>query len=84
MVATYVSGTGRRIYRNATQVASDNQGGTVATNASGMSIACYGGNSGSYSYLFNGGIAVTRIYSRALSPSEVQQNYNVQKARFGL
>ena len=83
MVATYVTGTGRRIYRNATQVASDAQTGTVATNAGGMSIACYGGT-GTNSYFYNGGVAICRIYNRALSLTEIQQNYNGQKARFGL
>jgi hypothetical protein len=83
MVATYVTGTGRRIYRNGTQVASDAQTGTVGTNAGGMSIAAYGGT-GSNSYFYNGGLAICRIYNRALSLAEIQQNYNDQKARFGL
>lgn len=33
---------------------------------------------------FNGRIGVARIYDRALSASEVLQNYNAQKSRFGL
>lgn len=32
----------------------------------------------------NGRIACVRLYNRALSASEVQQNYNATKARFGL
>jgi hypothetical protein len=83
MVATYITGTGKRIYRNGTQVASDAQTGTVGTNAGGMSIAAYGGT-GSNSYFYNGGLAICRIYNRALSLAEIQQNYNDQKARFGL
>jgi hypothetical protein len=31
-----------------------------------------------------GNIAVTRVYNRGLSASEMLQNYNVQKSRFGL
>jgi len=38
---------------------------------------------GSSNYL-NGSSAVCRIYNRALSQSEILQNYNVQKGRFGL
>ena len=33
---------------------------------------------------FNGSIASAQIYNKALSLAEVQQNYNAQKARFGL
>jgi hypothetical protein len=45
-----------------------------------------GGNSnlplaGTY---FNGSIAVTQVYNKALSASEISQNYNAQKSRFGL
>ena len=36
---------------------------------------------GSY---FNGRIALTQIYNRALSASEIEQNYNAQKSRFNL
>ena len=35
-------------------------------------------------YPINGRVATTRIYNRALSSSEVLQNYNAQKSRFGL
>jgi hypothetical protein len=33
---------------------------------------------------FNGNIANIQIYNRALSPSEILQNYNAQKSRFNL
>ena len=33
---------------------------------------------------FTGNISVVQIYNRALSASEIQQNYNAQKSRFGL
>ena len=33
---------------------------------------------------FAGGIALVRVYNRALTPEEVLQNYNATKARFGL
>ena len=32
----------------------------------------------------NGKIAVTRFYNRVLSATEITQNYNAQKSRFGL
>jgi hypothetical protein len=33
---------------------------------------------------FNGNIATTQVYNRALSASEIQQNYDAVKTRFGL
>ena len=49
------------------------------------------GNFGTYpgstqynSYYSNQNISITQIYNRALSASEVAQNYNATKARFGL
>jgi hypothetical protein len=33
---------------------------------------------------FNGRISITRIYNRPLSTSEVQQNFNATRARFGI
>jgi hypothetical protein len=35
------------------------------------------------SYDFNGNIATTKIYNRALTADEVLQNFNAQKSRFG-
>jgi len=34
--------------------------------------------------LFKGNISIVQIYNRALTPSEVLQNYNAQKSKFGL
>jgi hypothetical protein len=33
---------------------------------------------------FQGQVSIGQIYNRALTPSEVQQNYNATKTRFGL
>jgi hypothetical protein len=33
---------------------------------------------------FGGNIASTQIYNRALNPSEVLQNFNATRARFGI
>ena len=42
------------------------------------------GSEGASSTLFLGNIATTQIYNRALSASEVQQNFNALKSRFRL
>lgn len=83
VVGTYTSGT-RRLYINGVLVNSDNQSGTIATNAGGMSIGAYGGFNGARGYYYNGNLAICRVYNRALTASEIQQNFNGTRARFGL
>jgi hypothetical protein len=36
------------------------------------------------SYYMNGSVGTIKIYNRPLSPTEVAQNYNAQKSRFGI
>jgi len=42
------------------------------------------GNSPGENYYFNGNIALGRAYNRTLSPSEISQNFNAQRSRFGI
>jgi hypothetical protein len=84
VVGTYVSGVGRKLYINGTLVNSDTSSGTISTNATGMSIGVYGGYSGSRGYYYNGSISNVKIYNRALSSTEITQNYNALKGRYGL
>ena len=48
---------------------------TISTQAPGIAYCCGA---------FDGYISVIRIYNRALSSSEITQNYNAQKSYFGL
>ena len=49
------------------------------------SIAYSIGRLGSYDALYhNGSVAVNRIYNRALTAAEIQQNFNALRGRFGL
>lgn len=41
-------------------------------------------NGGEYSQWFNGKIGITRLYSSALTSSQVLQNYNTDKSKYGL
>jgi hypothetical protein len=84
VVGTYTSGTGRRIYVNGVQVAQDSQTGTLNTSAYGCSIGVYGGYSGSRGYYYSGNIGMVRVYSNALTPAEVMQNFNSTRGRFGI
>ena len=42
------------------------------------------GSSGGSSEFFAGSLATLKLYNRALSSTEILQNYNAQKTRFGL
>jgi hypothetical protein len=83
IVGTYVSGD-RRVYINGVMVNSDANTGTIQTNSGGMSIGAFGGYSGGRGYYYNGNLAICRVYNKVLSPSEILQNYNATKTRFGL
>jgi len=68
-------GTGTcRAYKNGTIFGTSNESSSAN---SALSI----GRGGNY---YNGKVAATQIYNRALSASEVLQNYNATKGRFGL
>lgn len=83
VVGTYTSGD-RRLYINGIQVNSNATTGTLSTNASGASIGAYGGETGGHSYYYNGNISNVKIYNRALSASEVMQNFNAIRGRYGI
>jgi len=83
VVGTYTSGA-RRLYINGTLVNSDAQSGTIATNSGGMSIGVYGGYSGGRGYYYNGNLSICRVYNRVLTASEIQQNFNALRSRFGI
>lgn len=83
VVATYTSGS-RKLYINGVLVNSDTQSGTIDTNTGGMSIGAYGGYSGAKSYYYNGNLSVCRIYNRELTSTEILQNFNATRSRYGI
>lgn len=83
IVGTYTSGA-KRLYINGVQVASNAATGTIATNANGCSIGAYGGFNGAHSYYYNGSIGNVKVYNRALSATEVAQNFNALRGRYSL
>jgi hypothetical protein len=81
VVATY-DGSSKKIYVNGVLKATINVTGTLVSNTTGASyIGIFGSFAG---YPFNGKIAHTSVYNRALSDSEIQQNFNATKAKYGL
>jgi hypothetical protein len=83
VVGTYTSGD-RRIYVNGVQVASDTLAYTIPTSAAGCSIGVYGGFSGSRGYYYSGSIGIVRVYNKALTQSEVKQNFAAQRGRYNI
>jgi len=72
VVGTF-DGTTKRIYVNNVLVASGAVTGTITANSSGNAyVGSYGSLAG---YPFNGYISSVQVYNRALSLSEIQQNY---------
>lgn len=74
------SSTGLRMYINGSLVQSN---GTAFSPSYSASSFIVGGFSTTQE-LFQGRIANVSVYNRALSATEVLQNFNAQKARFGL
>ena len=82
-IATSDSGVGR-IYLNGSLSATNSFMNSSTTNGtSPLSVGC-AFNSGSPLQYFNGSIPLVRLYNRALTAAEIQQNYNALKSRFGL
>jgi hypothetical protein len=62
----------------------------IQTNSAASSLVSGGGTTSigydinRTNYPFKGNISNTQIYNRALTASEIQQNYNALKSRFNL
>lgn len=83
VVFTYRSGY-QACYINGNLVGTGSTVGTLSTNTNGCSIGVYGGYNGGRGYYYNGSIAIVKIYNRVLSASEVDQNFNALRGRFGI
>jgi hypothetical protein len=75
------SNTVSYLYKNGMLLSSNSLVGNLATVSTPLTI---GSTSVTAQEPFNGNIASTQIYNRALSATEVLQNYNATKTRFGL
>jgi len=74
---------GNTLYINGqynTQSLGDTSGQNWST-TDNFTVGFYNGNSSGY---FNGSISLSYFYNRALSATEILQNYNATKGRFGL
>lgn len=74
------NGSNVSIYRNGVFEGSQATTGTVDF-SNGFMLGNWNGGVG---YMFNGSISVVSIYNRALSASDIQQNFNALRGRYGL
>ena len=83
-IITY-NGTSAILYCNGVQVSTTSLTGSMDYNAYGSPyFLTMGRKSAIDGQYFNGSISYARVYNRALSQTEVLQNFNSQKSRFGL
>jgi hypothetical protein len=81
IVGTYDGGTSRA-YVNGVQVDAWAQTGTVT--AGTYYVGTYGGATADGVHNFKGDISIARIYNVALTVTEIVQNYNNGRSRFGV
>lgn len=74
------NGSNVSIYRNGVFEGSQASTGT-ADFSSGFMLGNWNGGGG---YMFNGSISVVNVYNRALSATDVQQNFNALRSRYGI
>jgi hypothetical protein len=79
-VAATTSGNSHSVYLNGTSIGSSTVAGPWTASNETTTI---GSAVGIHTFL-TGNISIARIYTRGLSASEILQNFNSQKSRFGL
>jgi hypothetical protein len=87
LTATYNAGGNVHsflIYVNGTQRTTTTSGSAVALNSSNSAFLIGTVPTAIGAHLFPGNISTVYIYNRSLSATEVLQNYNATKSRFGL
>jgi hypothetical protein len=73
-----------RFYINGSSVSTTIPYNTLSATILNDVVPKIGQRAGNTDFPYLGNISTTRIYNRALSATEVLQNYNAQKSRFGL
>ena len=82
-VWTNVASNSIAIYINGTSQGSNSHSFTSVKNSiNPIYLGNYNGNE--YQQSFNGRMGITRLYNKALSSSEVLQNFNTDKSKYGL
>jgi hypothetical protein len=80
VVVTFSTSSGWAMYFNGELVDTDSNTSAL----SNASLDTYIGSFGAAANLFDGDIPCVQIYNRALTASEIQQNFNALRGRFGI
>ena len=76
------NGSTKKTYIDGVEVATKNKTGNLTTTTLNADVGNFGGTSAGYP--FGGKIALVRVYNIGLTASQVKQNFNAIKGRFGL
>ena len=80
VVASY-NGTNRQAWINGVMIGQDSPGGHSVPYSTNLTVGVTAIGFGSY--FMHGAISVARIYNRGLSSTEIVQNFNAVKSRYG-
>jgi hypothetical protein len=84
-ITSTFDGVNINFYRNGNLIQTLNAPGNVTTTNEPLTLAANPNTGGTaFQDFFNGNISIVHIYNKSLSASEVLQNYNATKTRFGL
>ena len=76
------NGSTKKLYIDGKEVATKNKTGNLVTTTPGASVGDFGG--ASTGYPFGGKIALIRVYNIGLTASQVKQNFEAIRGRFGI
>lgn len=76
------NGSVKKLYVDDTEVVSASKTGNLVTTTPGAAVGRFGGTSSGY--FFGGSIAKVAVYNRGLTASEVSQNFEALRTRFGV
>lgn len=84
-ITTTYDGNTIKYFRNGVLIDSYSVAGSITITSEPLVIGCNPNSSGTnFSDFFNGDLGQTMIYNRVLSSTEITQNFNATKSRFGL
>lgn len=76
------NGSTKRIYVNGNSIGSSSKSGNLVTTSAGAAVGRFGGSSSGY--FFDGKIALVRVYNQGLTVSQIRQNFQAIRERFGI
>ena len=80
-IVSVYDGTTKYVYVNGSVVATQSSSGTLPTGQTNQYIGAYGPG---VSYYLNGRIGCTKVYNIGLTGSQVLQNFNALRGRYGI